>query len=575
MKVRPSAQLLIFSGNDEEEASPHAKALGAYYTDVQIADFLTWWAIRSPEDHVMDPSFGGGVFLRAACRQIRKLGGEPKTQVFGVEIDEEVFYRISGKLAEEYGLQPTQLQNEDFFRVEPQSPWRMSVIIGNPPFIRYQRFTGRSRERALARAFAEGITLPKLASSWAPFLLHSAAMLTEGGRLAMVLPVEITHAKYAQPILRHLQRSFRATTFITFKSKLFPDLSEDTLLLLAEGKGHGPGEFRHRDLQHAGALAEIAKGRSAKQVQSETIKEADEIVAGRQRLIEQLLPSDMRRLYRQLAAGNDSSRLGEIANVGIGYVTGANDFFHLSPDEAKRLGIPARFLKRVVRRGRSISGLKFTEQDWKTASANGEAAYLLYLRQGDPLPDNVQKYLEAGKRAGVAEAYKCRSRSPWYAVPHVHRPDGFLSYMSGETPHLVSNEAKAFAPNSLHIVRMRSGQPHSAAGLAALWQTSMTRLSVEIEGHALGGGMLKLEPGEAAKVLLAKPETAADELEELAAELDLVSRKSGTDAARKRADELILCRSLGLSRSDCRLLNSAAELLRDRRMRRSKSHELA
>jgi hypothetical protein len=49
---------------------------------------------------------------------------------------------------------------------------------------------------------------------------------------------------------------------------------------------------------------------------------------------------------------------------------------------------------------------------------------------------------------------------------------------------------------------MRSGQPYTAAGLAALWQTSMTRLSVEIEGHALGGGMLKLEPGEAAKVIL-------------------------------------------------------------------------
>jgi len=33
--------------------------------------------------------------------------------------------------------------------------------------------------------------------------------------------------------------------------------------------------------------------------------------------------------------------------------------------------------------------------------------------------------------------------------------------------------------------------------LAALWQTLLTRLSAEIEGHALGGGMLKIEPSEA------------------------------------------------------------------------------
>jgi hypothetical protein len=31
-----------------------AKALGAFYTDIQVADFLVWWAIRSARDTVMD-----------------------------------------------------------------------------------------------------------------------------------------------------------------------------------------------------------------------------------------------------------------------------------------------------------------------------------------------------------------------------------------------------------------------------------------------------------------------------------------------------------------------------------------
>lgn len=560
----------LFTVN-EEEASPNAKALGAYYTDTQIAEFLTWWSIRSPDDRVMDPSFGGGVFLRAACRRMHQLGGFPAEQVFGVEIDEEVCQRISGKLRDEFGVPASQLKQDDFFCIAPNR--QMSVVIGNPPFIRYQRFTGRSRDRALSRALDAGVALPKLSSSWAPFLLHSAELLCKGGRLAMVLPIEITHAKYAHPILRHLRNTFQATTFITFRSKLFPDLSEDTLLLLAEGKGQGPGEFRHLDLEHAGMLSELCKGRPFKWDQSEKIDEADEIVAGRQRLIEQLLPADVRRLYRRLADSVQCSRLTDIANVGIGYVTGANDFFHLSSDLVKRLSIPQRFLKRVVRRGRSIAGLRFTDQDWKSAAKHGEAAYLLHLRKDDQLPECILTYLEAGIRAGVPEAFKCRTRSPWYAVPHVHRPDGFLSYMSGETPLLVANEAEAFAPNSLHIVRMRASQ--TAVGLAALWQTSMTRLSVEIEGHALGGGMLKLEPGEAAKVILAKPNMSDGELLDFATELDSLSRKSGADAARKRADEVILCRNIGLSKSECRMLNLGAELLRDRRMRRSKTNEPA
>jgi adenine-specific DNA-methyltransferase len=55
--MEPSAVLVASSTVDS------AKALGAFYTDSQIADFLVWWAIRSSRDTVMDPSFGGGGFL--------------------------------------------------------------------------------------------------------------------------------------------------------------------------------------------------------------------------------------------------------------------------------------------------------------------------------------------------------------------------------------------------------------------------------------------------------------------------------------------------------------------------------
>ncbi len=72
--------------NQEEQVSS-AKALGAYYTDVQVADFLVWWAIRSPHSTIMDPSFGGGVFLRSSCERLCQLGGQPSSQVFGVELD--------------------------------------------------------------------------------------------------------------------------------------------------------------------------------------------------------------------------------------------------------------------------------------------------------------------------------------------------------------------------------------------------------------------------------------------------------------------------------------------------------
>ena len=121
------------------------------------------------------------------------------------------------------------------------------------------------------------------------------------------------------------------------------------------------------------------------------------------------------------------------------------------------------------------------------------------------MPKCVRDYLDRGEAEGIEKAYKCRMRSPWYSVPHVYKPDAFLTYMSGFTPRLVANDADAFAPNSLHVLRLHGTPEMTSDVIAALWQTSLTRLSVEIEGHALGGGMLKLEPTEARTFLFRVP----------------------------------------------------------------------
>lgn len=168
-----------------------SKALGAYYTDAQVAEFLVWWAIRSPRERVLDPSFGGGVFLRAACKRIRELGGDPSDQVWGVEIDESVHASIADKLSDEFGLKRRSLLRCNCFDIGKDTIRNVSVVIGNPPFIRYQRFTGDMRRQALARAAEHGVRLSELSSSWAPFLVHSVSMLKSGGRLAMVVPAEI------------------------------------------------------------------------------------------------------------------------------------------------------------------------------------------------------------------------------------------------------------------------------------------------------------------------------------------------------------------------------------------------
>jgi adenine-specific DNA-methyltransferase len=74
---------------------------------------------------------------------------------------------------------------------------------------------------------------------------------------AMVTPVELGHAAYARPLLDFLGKTFGRVTLLTFKRRLFPDLSQDTLLLLAEGKGEPFEGLLWRDLTSAEDLLAV------------------------------------------------------------------------------------------------------------------------------------------------------------------------------------------------------------------------------------------------------------------------------------------------------------------------------
>lgn len=538
-----------------------AKQTGSFYTTDDVARFLAQWAIRNGSDRVLDPSFGGGAFLRASADRVRDLGGMPATLVAGIELEPDVHRQVADSLRESHEISAANLYAGDFFAYSDVGSF--DAVVGNPPFIRYQRFTGEVRARALAAARRRGVSLSELTSSWAPFLVESAARLRAGGRLAMVAPMEICHATYAAPVLDYLRRSFKRIDFLTFDERLFPELSQDTLLLLADGYQCGPGAMYWRHSPNAAALA-AARGAVSKARRVD----AESIATGRERLIEQFIPSRARTLYRELQSHPHVRRLGEMANAGIGYVTGCNDFFHLSPNEAKRLGLPESVLRKAVCRSRALPGVCFNQADWVAGTATGASAYLFHPPRRENLPKAVEAYVAEGCRRNRHHAYKCRSRDPWFHVPHVHRADAFLTYMSGDFPRLVINEADAVAPNTLHVVRLLPLASTSIHAIAAGWLTSLTRLSCEIEGHAMGGGMLKLEPGEAAGVLVPIGTGSGPEVIQL---LDRLTRVADGDAARMAVDRMILRQKLGLSESDCRLLRFGAEALRERRTLRSRA----
>ena len=531
------------------------KNLGAFYTPQNVAEFLTSWAVREPSDTVLDPSAGEGVFLQAAKERLLDLGGRVERQVRGIELSRATCQRTEATL-DAHHPKPVLTQG-DFFDQSPAGLGLVTAIVGNPPFIRYQRFSGLTRRKALDCALDAGVKLSELSSSWAPFLVHATTFIEAGGRMAVVAPAELAHASYAQPVVRFLAQSFSKVKLLVFARKLFPDLSEDTVLLLAEGRGRPFTELTLHQLHDGAALSRATNITLDRDSGQSTVG----WTTGVTRLVEYFLPAATRELYRELASHTRVVRLGDAADVGIGYVTGNNDFFHLSASEVEEWKIPRSHLIKSLRNARNVGGLLFTSSDWKVLNAQGDRNWLLRIRAtAVGLEKNVAAYVRAGIKAGVSEGYKCRNRTPWYSVPHVYTGDAFLSYMSGTRPKLFLNQAKAVAPNTLHVVRSRPKAKASAQQLVTAWASALTALSCEIEGHGMGGGMLKLEPREAARLLFPILSESSDEI----AELDVLAKSGQVLELESRVD-LLMRRTIGVSRSDIRRLREATLLLRDRR----------
>ena len=155
------------------------KARGAFFTPAAISRFIVEWAVRDSHDSVLEPSAGDAAFLVEAVRRMRKLAdGETMTpKVRGVEIHAPSA-RVARARVREAGGGAT-ITGGDFFLLEPTASY--SAVIGNPPYIRYQEFSGESRARSRAAALKAGVSLTGLASSWAAFTVHSAPFLKKGG----------------------------------------------------------------------------------------------------------------------------------------------------------------------------------------------------------------------------------------------------------------------------------------------------------------------------------------------------------------------------------------------------------
>jgi len=526
---------------------------GIFYTPDDLADKMAQWAIRSPQETVLDPSFGGCAFLRAAVQQLREIRApRPARQVFGADRDPGARTWLASILHQ--GARENQFFFGDFLSIRPTHfSTLFTTILGNPPYIKHHALPSGLQQVAAKTLATNGQRLSAMASYWAYFVMHAINFIAPGGRLALVLPGSLIHAKYAYVVRKALKDAFGRVTAILLLERIFADAEEESVLVFAEGRSEPGGEIR----VGLASWLSLQFGTDGLDQSSRPLTSAEQ----EDSWIRALLDSRIVNVYDQ--ASMQCPRLGEKALIRIGMVTGANRFFVMKPSVLHSHSLPRKHTKPILSRAAFLRGLTFDRTGLKNLKESDGKCLLLQPPLRGELPRALKAYLRQGVNEQIPQRMKCALRKPWYRLNRGHPPDAFLTYMAGTSPRLVLNEAQISCTNAIHALTWQKyvAQPEAKAIVVGFLST-LTQFSAEVEGRSYGGGVLKLEPSEAGHLVI--PKVPLQQARSLFRELHMLCMQGDYDQATQIVDELLL-ESL-LTSADLARLRLGLEMLRRRRL---------
>jgi len=538
------------------------KLQGAYYTPAPLAGFLVEWAIKSPSTSVLEPSCGDGAFLEAVVNRLLQLGVSAdsiSSQITAVEIDPEEADKAGDRLRRiiPNHAVPSILKGDFFELCEGTlSGRKFDAVIGNPPFIRYQHFHESHRKAAFQLMKKSGLHPNRLTNAWLPFVVLATEMLTDHGRLAMVVPAELLQVNYAAELREFLSARFERLTVFTFRHLVFEGIQQEVVLLCGERNGKTWTGIRTIELN----TLEDLRDYEHTPFDRRDLKPMDH---SSEKWTQYFLSKPQIFALRRAKRLSELQTLGELADVDVGVVTGLNDFFVLRKSMLDLIGANDYTTPLVARSGH-LSGILFSRREWEQNANKDLNAYLLTIpkKPKGNLPNQLLKYIEDAEKRGWHKGYKCRIRDPWFKVPSVWIPDAFMLRQIYDTPRIIVNDAWATSTDTIHRVRVHLGvDPRQLAGSA---YNSLTFALAEVIGRSYGGGVLELEPREAEQLLV--PYRQAEKLN--FNWLNELIRCGDIEKALDYSDSVLLMQGLDLEKSELRQFRSIWHKLMERRSNR-------
>lgn len=522
------------------------KLRGGFYTPKVIADFILKWALNNNEEvHILEPSCGDGVFLQ----QIQEYGYTYQT-LTAIELNEEEFEK-----AAHLNLDNCTVLNKDFLHYCNNTNQRFDVVVGNPPYIRYQFFNKDQQNEAEHIFRTANLKFSKLTNIWVPFVIGASQLLTDNGKIGFVLPAEILQVTYAKELRTFLANFYNDISIISFEKLVFPEIQQEVVLLLCEKNAGLQHSINHIELRNAEDLISLNI--------NDLYRNRKQIDFNNNKWTFYFLNQEEIDFLENVTENYNLQKIGDFASVEVGITTGSNNFFTVDNKTIVEYGLH-QYARPMVGRSVQVNSVLFNYEDWVINVNNGAKAYLLTFPSNEVILNGANSYINYGESLDIHKGYKTGIRDYWYVVPSLKISDALFVRRNHLYPKLVINNCEAYTTDTMHRVFIKDKTNIKA--FVASYYNSLTFASTEVSGRSHGGGVLELMPNEVESVML----PYSDNNEEIIDEIDRMIRdKEPIENILAFTNRRILSENLGMSDYEIALAHGIWMKLMNRRLNRS------
>lgn len=444
--------------------------LGQVYTKPIVADYMVDLFDLPSGSRVLDPCFGGGVFVNSILRRT-------SFNVDAVEIDVDSFCKLQNKNRPRLNL-----FCGDFFKHKSYLPY--DGVIMNPPYVRQEDIDGLASlgvSKIKLKDACGDVEIPKKANLYIYFIIYAVRLMRLGGQLIVIFPNSWKNTPIGNFLRGFLNGIGYIANDISVNGNPFVGDPLVDVCIIRFIKGE----------KGATALTTI-------RIDPDNITDVTE--------------AEHAPDFSSSALCN----LGSVAKIKRGLTTFYNDVFINPPI------FDSTYLFDIVSSPKSVLGMST-----KRCSLDK----VLIIPEGAEISEELHDYLETSKANIISQnkpktlLHKIANSEVWYCLTPQHPAPVIFPYIIRYKPRFILNNGCYMARDNFYLL-----SSNLEKGLfVALLNNYYIFFQLELCGKSYGNGILKIQKYDVDNILIVNPKLISQADEKRLSELGLKYSETGNE----------------------------------------------